>query len=77
MVSIGNIKLKYGLMLAPMAGVTDRSFRRICKRFGAEYMVSEMISSKAIIYHDTKTPELAENERIGASDGFADIRKRT
>lgn len=59
MVSIGNIKLKYGLMLAPMAGVTDRSFRRICKRFGAEYMVSEMISSKAIIYHDTKTPELA------------------
>lgn len=59
MVSIGNIKLKYGLMLAPMAGVTDRSFRRICKRFGAEYMVSEMISSKAIVYHDSKTPEFA------------------
>lgn len=66
MIEIGNIKLEYGLMLAPMAGVTDRSFRGICKRFGAEYMVSEMISAKAIIYHDEKTPELArmtEHER--------------
>lgn len=43
-----------------MAGVTDSTFRRICKSFGAEYMVSEMISAKAIVYHDSRTPELAK-----------------
>ena len=47
---IGNIKLKYGLMLAPMAGVTDRTFRRICREKGAEYTVSEMVSAKALCY---------------------------
>ncbi len=56
---IGNIVLKNGLVLAPMAGVTDSTFRKICKSFGAEYMVSEMISAKAIVYRDRKTPELA------------------
>ena len=43
-----------------MAGVTDSVFRRICKSFGAEYMVSEMISAKAIVYRDSRTPELAK-----------------
>ena len=57
---IGNIILKNGLALAPMAGVTDSVFRRICKSFGAEYMVSEMISAKAIVYRDSRTPELAK-----------------
>ena len=57
---IGNIIFKNGLALAPMAGVTDSVFRRICKSFGAEYMVSEMISAKAIVYRDSKTPELAK-----------------
>ena len=42
--------LKHGLMLAPMAGVTDRSFRRICSAHGAEYVVSEMVSAKALCY---------------------------
>ena len=46
----GNIKLKHGLMLAPMAGVTDRTFRRICREKGAEYTVSEMVSAKALCY---------------------------
>jgi len=47
---IGNTVLKHGLMLAPMAGVTDRSFRRICMSYGAEYTVSEMVSAKALCY---------------------------
>lgn len=47
---IGDIELKYGLMLAPMAGVTDRTFRRICRENGAEYTVSEMVSAKALCY---------------------------
>lgn len=47
---IGNTTLEHGLMLAPMAGVTDRTFRRICKAYGAEYTVSEMVSAKALCY---------------------------
>ena len=44
---LGNIEFKHGLMLAPMAGFTDRAFRQICKSHGAEYTVSEMVSAKA------------------------------
>ena len=58
-VKIGNTVLKNGLLLAPMAGVSDSSFRKICISFGAEYTVSEMISSKAIHFKDKKTETLA------------------
>jgi tRNA-dihydrouridine synthase B len=47
---IGNTELKHGLMLAPMAGFTDRAFREICRERGAEYAVSEMVSAKALCY---------------------------
>ena len=47
---IGNVTLKHGLMLAPMAGFTDYSFRKICRESGAEYSVSEMVSAKALCY---------------------------
>lgn len=47
---LGNISLTHGLMLAPMAGVTDMTFRRICISHGAEYTVSEMVSAKALCY---------------------------
>ena len=49
-IRIGDTVLRYGMMLAPMAGVTDRSFRSICHDLGAEYTVSEMISAKALCY---------------------------
>ena len=49
-IQIGSTTLANGLVLAPMAGVTDRSFRLICRRFGAEYTVSEMVSAKALCY---------------------------
>ena len=58
-VTIGNITLKHGLMLAPMAGVTDLAFRRICRRFGAEYTVTEMVSAKALHFSDEKSLQLA------------------
>lgn len=58
-VKIGNITLSHGVLLAPMAGVTDAAFRRICRGFGAEYTVSEMISAKALWFHDKKTEVLA------------------
>ena len=49
-IKIGNITLENGLMLAPMAGFTDYSFRKICRDRGAEYTVSEMVSAKALCY---------------------------
>lgn len=48
--NIGNIVLPHGLALAPLAGVGDRSFRRLARRYGAEYTVSEMVSAKALCY---------------------------
>lgn len=49
-IKIGNYTLKHGLFLAPLAGVSDRPFRDICRRHGAEYTVSEMVSAKALCY---------------------------
>lgn len=46
--------------LAPMAGVTDAAFRRVCEGFGAAYTVSEMISAKAMEFDDRKTAGLAD-----------------
>jgi len=58
-VKIGNNE--YGnLWLAPMAGDGDRAFRLICKKHGADYLCSEMVSAKAICYGDKKTPLLAK-----------------
>ncbi len=48
--SIGKVALRHGLMLAPLAGVSDHPFRSICRRLGAEYTVSEMVSAKALCY---------------------------
>ena len=50
MLKFGNVTLPHGLMLAPMAGVTDASFRVLCRRAGAEYTVSEMVSAKALCF---------------------------
>ena len=47
------------IFLGPMAGNGDYAFRRICKEMGAEYTVTEMISAKAVYYHDKKTAGLA------------------
>ena len=59
MLKIGETELKYGLFLAPLAGVSDRAFRSVCRKFGAECTVSEMISAKGLHYNDTKTAVLA------------------
>lgn len=42
--------LPHGLALAPLAGVSDRAFRRVCRTLGADYTVSEMVSAKALVY---------------------------
>lgn len=57
---IGNVRLKNNIILAPMAGVTDRVFRSICKEMGAGLVVTEMVSSKALYYKDKKTEEISK-----------------
>ena len=47
------------VMLAPMAGYSDRAMRVVCERYGAEYAVTEMISAKAVTFGDKKTAALA------------------
>lgn len=47
-------------MLAPMAGVTDTAFRQVCRRFGASYTCTEMVSAKALVYKDEKTKSLLQ-----------------
>lgn len=57
--TIGGVTLRHGLLLAPMAGYTDYAMRRICRELGAEYLVSEMVSAKALVYGDRKSIPLA------------------
>ncbi len=62
---IGDIELGGRVVLAPMAGVTDFAFRRICREQGAALTTTEMVSAKALVYKDEKTKSLLyipENE---------------
>lgn len=56
--NIGGVVVENGLVLAPMAGVTDLSFRRLCKEQGCGLVVTEMVSAKAILYKNRNTQEL-------------------
>ena len=70
---IGNFETKNNILLAPMAGVTDLPFRRICARYGAGMTYSEMISAKGLWYKDKKTASLmriAPDERPSAIQIF-------
>ena len=57
---IGNVVLDNPFILAPMAGVTDLPFRLICKEKGAGLLGMEMVSAKAIYFHNKNTMELME-----------------
>lgn len=52
---IGNVELNNNILLAPMAGITDRAFRIVCEEFGPGLVCTEMISSKGLYYGDKKT----------------------
>ena len=68
-ITIGNYVLKNGLMLAPMAGVTDITFRLLCKEHGAEYTVSEMVCAKALCYEQKSKKSSA----LGATSALAQV----
>lgn len=73
MVNIADVKLDGRLSLAPMAGVTDFAFRRVCRELGAAMTTTEMVSAKALVYRDEKTRSLLympEREHPGAVQIF-------
>lgn len=55
---IGNVTLKNNVLLAPMAGITNLPFRRICEKFEPGLVCTEMVSSKGLFYQDQKTSQL-------------------
>lgn len=64
MLKIGTITLKHGVVLGPMAGVTDLPYRMLCKEMGCELLYTEMVSAKAIYYKNKNTKPLLEvNEK--------------
>ncbi len=60
--SIGDVTIPNNLVLAPMAGVTDLPFRMLCKQQGAGLLCMEMISAKAVTYHNKKTDAMIETD---------------
>ncbi len=59
---IGNVKLKNNILLAPMAGITNLPFRKICEKFEPGLVCTEMVSSKGLYYQDGKTNQLLNME---------------
>ena len=73
MVNIGGIMIETPLALAPMAGVTDASFRAICREQGAGLTCTEMVSAKALCFQDKKSVpllKLGEGEHPAAAQIF-------
>jgi len=59
---VGSRTLRNNLFVAPMAGVTDRPFRQLCKKFGAGLAVSEMVASNSLLWGSEKTRRRANHE---------------
>jgi len=59
---IGPYKLRNGLVLAPMAGITDQPFRQLCRELGAGMAVSEMVSSNSLLWGSEKTKRRATHD---------------
>lgn len=57
-IKIGNVNIDENIFLAPMAGITDEVFRKLCKEQGASMVYSEMVSAKGLYYNNDRTSEL-------------------
>ena len=62
---IGNIEVNNAVVLGPMAGVTDWAFRTVCAELGANITVTEMVSSRALVYQDQKSKALLKKTPTG------------
>ena len=72
---IGKVTIDGPAVAAPMAGVSDRAFRELCRGYGAAMTYGEMVSCKGLLYHDRKSKELlafGEGERPIALQLFGD-----
>ena len=61
---IGNVELTGQVILAPMAGVCNSAFRKICKEMGAALVCAEMVSDKGMIYNSKKTKDMLYFEEM-------------
>lgn len=61
---IGKVKIDTPVLLAPMAGVTDIAFRRVCRMCGAGLSTTEMVSSRALLYQDKKSNQLMQLDEV-------------
>ena len=59
---IGNVTIENNIILAPMAGITDKAFRKVCKEYGAGLVCTEMVSSKGLYYQEDKTKLLLDTK---------------
>ena len=66
-IELGRLSIDMPVILAPMSGVTDLPFRRLCRQLGAPYVVSEMIASWAMIRENKATARMAELDGVGPS----------
>lgn len=62
MLKIGNLTLRSKVLLAPLAGITDSSFRILCRRFGASFTFVEMINARAVSYKNKKTLKMLSTD---------------
>ena len=62
---IGNLQIENPIVLGPMAGVTDWAFRTVCAELGANITVTEMVSSRALVYKDKKSAALLKKTPSG------------
>jgi tRNA-dihydrouridine synthase len=69
---IGSLELDVPVVLAPMAGITNTAFRRLCREYGAGLYVSEMITSRALVERTPESPR-----RHAASSCTASTRRRS
>mgnify|MGYP000160828058 CR=1 FL=1 len=70
---IGPHLLANRLFVAPMAGVTDRPFRQLCKKLGAGYAVSEMVASNALLWKSEKTQRRANHAHVVGAAGAGGV----
>ncbi len=69
-IRVGSVTLTSPVVLAPMSGVTDRPFRRLARKFGAELVVTEMLASKAVVRANRQTLRMLERE---ADEGLLSV----
>ena len=62
---LGELELTGHTILAPMAGVTDWAYRTVCAELGAAVTVTEMVSSRALVYQDKKSRSLLRKTPLG------------